>query len=99
VSFAAPAVTALLAGRGGQLGGLKGVVRDEHGETHRQVNVYVNNEPIDPKTGLRTPLRDGDEAAIIPALAGGSSTPAASARAIAGARSAADRSLPMSGGR
>jgi molybdopterin converting factor small subunit len=33
--------------------------------------VYVNSEPIDGLGGLRTPLRDGDEVAIIPALAGG----------------------------
>jgi molybdopterin synthase sulfur carrier subunit len=49
-------------------GGLKGLVRNEQGELHHHVNIFVNNEAID---GLDTRLRDGDEVAIIPALAGG----------------------------
>jgi molybdopterin converting factor small subunit len=31
----------------------------------------VNSEAIESLQGLRTPLRDGDEVTIIPALAGG----------------------------
>jgi sulfur-carrier protein len=52
-------------------GGLKGLVRNDAGELHQHVAVYVNSEPIDGRGGLRTPLKDGDEVAIIPALAGG----------------------------
>ena len=52
-------------------GGLKGLVRDDKGELHRHINLYVNSESIDALGGLSTPLRDGDEVAIIPALAGG----------------------------
>ena len=52
-------------------GGLRGLVRDEQGEVHRHIAIYVNSEAIDALGGLRTPLRDGDELAIIPALAGG----------------------------
>jgi sulfur-carrier protein len=52
-------------------GGLRGLVRNEAGELHQHVAVYVNSEPIDDLGGLRTPLKDGDEVAIIPALAGG----------------------------
>ena len=52
-------------------GGLKGLVRNEAGEIHQHVAVYVNSEPIDGLGGLSTPLQDGDEVAIIPALAGG----------------------------
>jgi sulfur-carrier protein len=48
--------------------GLKGLVRAASGELHRHVSIYVNSEAID---GLGTPLKDGDEVAIIPALAGG----------------------------
>jgi molybdopterin synthase sulfur carrier subunit len=48
--------------------GLKGLVRSDNGELHRHVSIYVNSEAID---GLATPLKDGDEVAIIPALAGG----------------------------
>ncbi len=51
--------------------GLKGLVRNERGEVHHHVNIYVNSEAIEALQGLATPLRDGDEVAIIPALAGG----------------------------
>ncbi len=51
--------------------GLKGLLRDEGGEVHHHVNIYVNSEAIEALQGLRTPLKDGDEVAIIPALAGG----------------------------
>jgi sulfur-carrier protein len=52
-------------------GALRGLVRDEHGEVHRHIAIYVNSEAIDATGGLKTPLADGDEIAIIPALAGG----------------------------
>jgi molybdopterin synthase sulfur carrier subunit len=48
--------------------GLKGLVRNDTGELHRHVSIYVNSEAIE---GLTMPLKDGDEVAIIPALAGG----------------------------
>ena len=51
--------------------GLKGLVRNERGEVHHHVNIYVNSEGIEALQGLATPLKDGDEVAIIPALAGG----------------------------
>ena len=52
-------------------GGLRGLVRNEQGEIHRHIAIYVNSEAIDALGGLSTPLSDGDELAIIPALAGG----------------------------
>jgi len=52
-------------------GGLKGLVRDEGGEVHQHVNIYVNGEAIESLEGQRTMLKDGDEVTIIPALAGG----------------------------
>lgn len=52
-------------------GGLKGLVRNEEGQVHHHVNVYVNNEAIEALQGLDTPLKDGDEVSIIPAMAGG----------------------------
>ena len=52
-------------------GGLRGLVRDEQGEVHAHVNIYVNSEGIEALQGLATTLRDGDEVSIIPALAGG----------------------------
>lgn len=51
--------------------GLKGLVRDDRGVLHRHVNIYVNSEGIETLQGLDTTVRDGDEVAIIPALAGG----------------------------
>jgi sulfur-carrier protein len=51
--------------------GLKGLVRNDQGEVHDHVNIYVNSDAIDTLQGLETPLRDGDEVTIIPALAGG----------------------------
>jgi molybdopterin synthase sulfur carrier subunit len=51
--------------------GFRGLVRNEAGEVHHHVNIYVNNEAIEALQGLRTPLKDGDEVTIIPALAGG----------------------------
>lgn len=51
--------------------GLLGLVRTEQGALHHHVNIYVNSQPIEDLGGLGTALRDGDEVAIIPALAGG----------------------------
>jgi molybdopterin synthase sulfur carrier subunit len=51
--------------------GLRGLVRNEAGRVHDHVNVYVNGNAIEDLSGLATPLEDGDEVTIIPALAGG----------------------------
>ena len=51
--------------------GLTGLVRNEQGEVHHHVNIYVNSEAIEALEGLETRLKDGDEVTIIPALAGG----------------------------
>jgi molybdopterin synthase sulfur carrier subunit len=44
---------------------------DEKGEVRRFVNVYVNEEDIRFLKNQHTPLNDGDEVSIIPAIAGG----------------------------
>ena len=44
---------------------------DEKGEVRRFVNVYVNEEDIRFLKNQETPLKDGDEISIIPAIAGG----------------------------
>ncbi len=41
------------------------------GKIRRFVNVYVNDEDIRYLQNLDTPLKDGDEVSIIPAVAGG----------------------------
>ena len=71
VQVAARDVSRLLDQLEASYGGLKGLVRDEGGEVHHHVNIYVNSEAIESLQGLSTPLKDGDEVAIIPALAGG----------------------------
>ena len=43
----------------------------EDGELRRFVNVYVGGEDIRFGQGLETPVRDGDEITILPAVAGG----------------------------
>ena len=42
-------------------------------ELRRFVNVYVNDEDVRFTGGLDTPLKDGDQVVILPAVAGGAS--------------------------
>jgi molybdopterin synthase sulfur carrier subunit len=51
--------------------GLNERLRDEQGEVRRFINIYVNNEDIRFIKNLDTPLKDGDQLSIIPAIAGG----------------------------
>jgi MoaD family protein len=48
----------------------------ENGELRRFVNVYVGGEDIRFGEGLETPLAEGDEITILPAVAGGAGLPA-----------------------
>ncbi len=43
----------------------------QDGDLRRFVNVYVSGEDIRFQDGLETPLGDGDEVTILPAVAGG----------------------------
>ncbi len=54
-----------------QYPGLKERLCDEGGELRRFVNVYVNGEDVRFEDGMKTPLSDGDEVSIVPAVAGG----------------------------
>ena len=51
--------------------GLKGRLCDEAGKLRRFLNVYVNSEDIRFLENQTTPLKDGDEVSIVPAVAGG----------------------------
>ena len=51
--------------------GIKERLMDESGQVRRFVNVYVNEEDIRFLKNQDTPLKDGDEVSIIPAIAGG----------------------------
>ena len=44
---------------------------DDAGQIRRFVNIYVNGDDVRFMEGLGTPLRDGDEVSIVPAVAGG----------------------------
>lgn len=51
--------------------GLKERICDEAGKVRRFVNLYVNGEDIRFLSSLDTPVKDGDEISIVPAIAGG----------------------------
>jgi molybdopterin converting factor small subunit len=51
--------------------GLKGKLRGPQGEIRRFVNIYLNDNDVRLLAGPTTPVSDGDEVTIIPAVAGG----------------------------
>ena len=51
--------------------GIKERICDEAGEIRRFVNIYVNGEDVRFLQGLNTPLADGADVSIVPAVAGG----------------------------
>ncbi len=91
VSVDAADVKTLLDELEGHYNGLRGLVRNERGEVHDHVNIYVNNEGIEALQGLETALKDGDEVSIIPALAGGGPALAGGGPALAGGQTCARR--------
>ena len=54
-----------------QFPGIKDRLCDDSGRLRRFVNVYLNNEDIRFMENEETPVKDGDELSIIPAIAGG----------------------------
>lgn len=52
-------------------GELKTRLVGEDGELRRFINVYVAGEDIRFGDGLSTPVKDGDEVQVLPAVAGG----------------------------
>ena len=55
----------------GRYPGIEERLVDEKGAVRRFVSVYVNEEDIRFLKNQDTPLKDGDEGGIIPAIAGG----------------------------
>jgi len=51
--------------------GMKDRLCDETGKIRRFINIYVNEQDIRFLKNETTPLKDGDEVSIIPAIAGG----------------------------
>jgi sulfur-carrier protein len=51
--------------------GMAGQVLNDDGTLHRFVNVYVNDDDVRYLSQLDTPVKEGDEVSILPAVAGG----------------------------
>jgi len=51
--------------------GLADQVFNQDGSLHRFVNVYVNDDDVRYLSLLDTPVKDGDDVTILPAVAGG----------------------------
>ncbi len=51
--------------------GIKERICEETGKIRRFINIYVNEEDVRFLQQEETPLKDGDEVSIIPAIAGG----------------------------
>ena len=71
VDVPAKNVKELLDGLERQYPGIKGRLCDEAGHVRRFVNIYLNEEDIRFLKQEATPLKDGDEISIVPAIAGG----------------------------
>jgi molybdopterin synthase sulfur carrier subunit len=54
-----------------QFPGVKKQVYNEQGELERFFDIFVNGNNVRLIQGLATPLKDGDEVSILPAIAGG----------------------------
>ena len=64
-------VTELLADLERRHPGIKERICDQDGKLRRFVNIFVNEEDIRFLKGDQTPVKDGDDVSIIPAIAGG----------------------------
>ena len=64
-------VAALIEDLDRQIPGLKQELMTEDGQMRQFVNLYVNDEDIRYLDRLNTSVSDGDEVAILPAVAGG----------------------------
>lgn len=64
-------IKAILADLEKQFPGMKDRLYDEKGSLRRFINFYVNNEDIRFLKGETTPVKEGDEVSIVPAIAGG----------------------------
>ncbi len=64
-------VSELLASLERQHPGVKERICDEQGKVRRFVNIFVNEEDVRFLQGDQTPVKDGDDVSIIPAIAGG----------------------------
>jgi molybdopterin synthase sulfur carrier subunit len=71
VALDASSIDALIDALDGRYPGIKARLCDEGGKLRRFLNIYVNSEDIRFLDNQTTPLADGDEVSIVPAVAGG----------------------------
>jgi molybdopterin converting factor small subunit len=71
VSVEGESVAQVLAALNERYPGFEHLVFDDRGLIPAHINIYVNNQEIHDLDGVETRLRDGDQIAVIPALAGG----------------------------
>lgn len=71
VAASGASIKDLLADLERQYPGLKERLYDDRGSLRRFINFYVNNEDIRFLKGETTPIKEGDEVSIVPAIAGG----------------------------
>ncbi len=71
VSVDGTTIGEVLRGLVDQYPGISGQVLNDDGSLHRFVNVYVNDEDVRYLSAMETPVADGDEISILPAVAGG----------------------------
>ena len=71
VELEAGTVGQLVDGLEGAYAGIAEKWLDDSGEIRRYVNIFVNDEDIRFLDGKETPLTDGDNVSIVPAIAGG----------------------------
>ena len=50
---------------------MAGQLLNEDGTLHKFVNVYVNDDDVRYLSALDTPVKEGDEVSLLPAVAGG----------------------------
>src|SRR3989304_9354648 len=75
-------ITELLANLEAKFPGFRNLCSDENGNIPAHINIYVNNKEISALEGTSTRLSNGDQVAVIPALAGGADN-GAEARSVA----------------
>ena len=71
VNVSGDTIAAVVADLERQFPGIKDRICDEDGKVRRFVNLYVNGDDIRFLSELETPVKEGDEISIVPAIAGG----------------------------
>jgi len=71
VSVSGDSVQDILGDFNNQFPGIQDRLFDDKGNLRKFVNVYLNNEDIRFLENLQTPIKEGDELSILPAIAGG----------------------------